>query len=253
MPGESDDHRRLKEAACWWLWNQGFRAVAAEVPVHGIGVVDAAAVGRPGGDISRAVVYGAHAVRPGTTRHNAGSLPNGARPGRRPRRARRAGALWQAVIVECKSTRSDFLREAATPDQVRQAVQERRRRILMRFRGRPCHRHSNLGKFAACLARPMANVHWLLTPPDLVRINELPPRWGLLEQHAEGIRAIHPAQWQQAQGLQLVESAIARTLTASIYAADTRAVTNSLNRLLRKKQIASAHRMVQSLDDLAGT
>jgi len=257
VPGESADHRRLKEAACWWLWNQGFRAVAAEVPIHGIGVVDAAAVGRPGGDVSRAVTYGAHCVRPDASRRNAGTSSSemlaGKPPPRRPRRARRGATLWQAAIVECKATRSDFLRDAAGREQTELAVRERRCRVLLRFRGRPYHRHPRLGKFAACLARPMANIHWLLTPPDLIRLDELPPRWGLLEQHPDGVRMIAPARWQRAQGLQLVEGAIARTLTASIYAADTRAVTNSLNRILRDKQHASARRMVQSLDDLAAT
>jgi hypothetical protein len=200
-------------------------------------------------------MYDAHALRPGATESIRGTSPNDTRPCGAPpprhRRACRGASSWQAVIVECKSTRSDFLRDAATPDQVRQAVRERPRRMLMRIRGRPFDRHPHLGKFAACLARPMANVHWLLTPPGLVRLDELPPRWGLLEHHADDVRMVVPAKWQQARGLQLIEGAIARTLTASIYAADTRAVTNSLNRLLRKKQTASARRMVRSLDDLA--
>jgi len=230
LAGETEQHRRLKEAACWWLWNQGFRAVAAEVPMPGIGVIDAAAVGRPGGVVSRSITCGTYPSRP---------------------HAGRGRAVWQAVFIECKATRADFLREAADGEQIRTAIRERRRLALSGSSARPFRRLRRLGKFAVCLARPTANVHWLLTPPALLRRDELPPRWGLLELSRQGVVMVVPAKWQEARGLRLVEAAIARTLTAAIYAADTRAVTNTLNRLLRQKQADSARRMVRSLNDLA--
>jgi len=83
VPGESDEHRRLKEAACWWLWNQGFRAVAAEVPAPGIGVVDAVAAGKPGGDVSVSVTSGMHG-------QGSRSTPTGRRHRRR--------SVWQAAF-----------------------------------------------------------------------------------------------------------------------------------------------------------
>jgi hypothetical protein len=230
MAGESDEHLRLKESACWWLWNQGFRAVAAEVPVPGIGIVDATAVGCPGAAESLRV---------------SGSAATGLR-----RRSRRTPSVWQAVFVECKAFRSDFLRDAADAAQLRIAIEERANLHHTRQRGRAMQRSHKLGKFAACLARPTANVHWVLTPPGLIRKDELPLRWGLLETDDGGIRVTVPAHWQTTNGLRVVEASIARTLTASIYAADTRAITNSVNRMLRQKQAGSASRMTQALGEL---
>lgn len=229
MAGESKEHLRLKEAACWWLWNQGFRAVAAEVPVPGIGIVDAAAVGRPGAAESLSV---------------SGSAATGLR-----RRSRSMPSVWQAVFVECKAFRSDFLRDATDAGQLRIAVEERASLHRAGRRGRGIRRSHELGKFAACLARPTANVHWVLTPPGLIGKDELPVRWGLLETDDDEVRVTVPANWQSTNGLRVVEASIARTLTASIYAADTRAITNSVNRLLREKQAGSARRMTQALDE----
>ena len=230
MAGESTEHLRLKVAACWWLWNQGFRAVAAEVPVPGIGIVDAAAVGRPGAAESLSV---------------SGSAASDLR-----RRGRGVSSVWQAVFVECKAFRSDFLRDASDAEQLRIAVEERAIVHRTGKRGRGMRRSRELGKFAACLARPTANVHWVLTPSGLIRKDELPVRWGLLETDDGGVRVTVPAGWQSTNGLRVVEASIARTLTASIYAADTRAVSNSVNRLLREKQAGSARRMTRALDEM---
>ncbi len=228
MPGETDLHKRLKEAACWWLWNQGLRAVAAEVRLPGIGIVDAAAAGRPLGDFRR--------------------LPTApwARP---PFKSRRID--WQSVIVECKASRSDFQRDAAQPDPLRAVIEERAVAGTLRTRRTHHRAHPPLGKFALCLARPVANWHWLLTPARLIDRRELPPRWGLLELDEHGVRMVHPPAYQLSAGTGWVEAAIARTLSASIYAADTRATINSVNRLLRGKQLASSQRMVRDLERFA--
>ena len=43
---ESDLHRQLKRAACRWLWRGGYAAIAEEVPVPGVGIIDVVGAGR---------------------------------------------------------------------------------------------------------------------------------------------------------------------------------------------------------------
>ncbi len=43
--GESDLHRKLKRAACRWLWDAGYAAISEEVRVPGVGIIDVAASG----------------------------------------------------------------------------------------------------------------------------------------------------------------------------------------------------------------
>lgn len=60
-----------------------------------------------------------------------------------------AGSL--SIVVECKTSRSDFLADAKKP-----------------FRAR------KLG---------MGQKRWFFTPKDLITLDELPPKWGLIEYH----------------------------------------------------------------------
>ena len=45
MPGETDLHKLLKKEACRWLFRMGYRAIAAEVRLNPLGIVDAVGVG----------------------------------------------------------------------------------------------------------------------------------------------------------------------------------------------------------------
>lgn len=72
---------------------------------------------------------------------------------------------WQGKIttlIECKASRADFKSDASKP-----------------FRREP--------------ARGIGNYRYYMTPPGLVRVEELPERWGLLEVHGRGVRVIKKA------------------------------------------------------------
>ncbi len=99
-----------------------------------------------------------------------------------------------------------------------------------------------LGKFAACLMQPMANLHYVLAPAGMVQKKELPARWGLLSYGPDGVSVIVRAEWQERGRIEFVESAIARTLTGDIYRADDRAI-NSVNREIFAQQQTLAERI----------
>lgn len=68
----------------------------------------------------------------------------------------------RSFLVECKTSRSDFLADKAKP-----------------FRQWP-----EVG---------MGNYRFYMAPPGLIRIDELPKHWGLLEVHERVVRIAHPA------------------------------------------------------------
>jgi hypothetical protein len=92
-----------------------------------------------------------------------------------------------------------------------------------------------LGKFKACLAQPMANIHYILAPAGIVQKKDLPPRWGLLSYNETGVHVVVKADWQECTRIAHVEGAIARTLTGDIYRADARAIS-SVNREIFAQQ-----------------
>src|SRR5579862_9637654 len=67
-----------------------------------------------------------------------------------------------SVLVECKVTRADFLADRAKP-----------------FRLKP--------------EKGVGSERFYLTPPGLVKIDELPPGWGLLELRRGRIEMLHPS------------------------------------------------------------
>lgn len=67
-----------------------------------------------------------------------------------------------SVLVECKITRADFLAD----------------------RGKPFRQKAEQG---------VGSERFYLTPPALVKLEELPVGWGLLEFRRGGIEAIHPS------------------------------------------------------------
>ena len=182
---ESDLHRQLKRAACLWLWERGYAAVAEEVPVPGVGVIDVVGVGKWRRRNLRRAVFD-----------------------REPAVDRR-----HVVFIECKAMRADFLRDQGRQHQFAFALRERGSR---RRSGRPYkHRHASraLGKFDTCLVRPHAQQHYLLTPPGLFKIRELPRRWGLLVYEDRRVRAVRKPGWQEVADVTGIEGAVARALT----------------------------------------
>ncbi|MCS7034646.1 MAG: hypothetical protein NZ561_11750 [Phycisphaerae bacterium] len=212
MPGETDLHRTLKKEACRWLFHQGYRCVAAEVKLPPLGIVDAVGAG----------VFGPW--------RNQLHLPR---------------AIAQVCIIECKASRSDFLRDQSHDGQLqlcifqRQAMRRRRPRRGAKWRYRDA---VGLGKFKSCLIVPMANLHYILAPAGVVKKQELPPRWGLLSFGEGGISVVHRAGWQECEAQSFVETQIARTLTCDIHNADLRAM-NSVNREMLRQQQALASRI----------
>jgi hypothetical protein len=218
MPGETDLHRLLKKEACRWLFRMGYRCIAAEVRLKPLGIVDAVGTG---------------IFRP---YNNYLFIPR---------------ELPQVCFIECKASRSDFLRDCSDDGQLTLSLMERAEnlgvKLRKRRRRRPLKQSLGLGKFAACLAQPMANIHYILAPAGIVKKTDLPPRWGLLSYGEGGISVVVRPTWQDSSRTGFVESSIARTLTGDIYRADDRAIS-SVNREIfsQQQQLAERLRAIKS-------
>ena len=217
MAGETDLHKTLKKEACRWLFRMGYRSVAAEVKLPPLGIIDCVGTG-----FFRAW-------------HNYITAPYD---------------LTQVCFVECKASRADFLRDHSEDGQLRLCLTERRANAKRRgkLRRPRLSQRLGLGKFKACLAQPMANIHYILAPAGMIQKKDLPPRWGLLSFGAGGITVVERAKWQEHARPTMVESAIARTLTCDIYRADDRAM-NSVNRavFMQQQQLADRIRAIKPL------
>ncbi|MFQ5414876.1 MAG: hypothetical protein ACE5E6_10505 [Phycisphaerae bacterium] len=207
MP-ETELHQTLKRAACRWLWDAGYAAIAEEVRVPGVGVVDVAAAGRRRRRNPRRAVF---AHEPGVDRRH-------------------------VVFVECKALRADFVRDRGRQHQFTFALGERARQLPSGRPYAPRHASQALGKFDTCLLRPHANMHYLLTPPGLVRLAETPRRWGLLVWQHRRVRVVRKAGWQEVSDTAGIEAAIAQALTARCMRLDPSAYANPV----ASAQIAAA-------------
>ncbi len=184
---ESELHIRLKAAACRWLWDGGYAAVAEEVKVPAVGIEDVAAAGK-------------------WKRQNP----------RRPAFEREPTVdRFHVVFVECKAMRADFIRDQGRQKQFAFALAERRDTIGHHRRRKPRHASPALGKFDTCLIRPHANLHYLLTPPGLIRVREIPRRWGWLVLESGRVRVVRKPVWHEVSSVACIEGAISRALTAS--------------------------------------
>jgi hypothetical protein len=202
VPGETELHKTLKKEACRWLFRIGYRCIAAEVRLRPLGIVDAVGTGL---------------FKP---YHNYLAVGH---------------ELPQVCFVECKATRSDFLRDHSADGQLELCMTERRGNLRARGRKRRLRQTLGLGKFMSCLMQPMANLHYILAPAGVVQKKDLPPRWGLLSLGDGGVSVAARAEWQESARTHFVESAIARTLTNDIYRADDRAMA-SVNREIFAQQ-----------------
>lgn len=209
MPGETELHKTLKKEACRWLFRAGYRCIAAEVRLRPLGIIDAVGTGL---------------FRPYQNYLAVGH------------------ELPQVCFVECKATRSDFLRDHSHDGQLELCMTERRGNLRSRGRKRKLRQTLGLGKFMSCLMQPMANLHYILAPAGVVQKKDLPPRWGLLTLGDAGVSVIVRAEWQESARTEFVESAIARTLTTDIYCADDRAMA-SVNREIFAQQQELAERI----------
>lgn len=212
MAGETETHKLLKREACRWLYRSGYSAIAAEVRVMPLGIIDAVGTGLIGESRSHF-----HTRRP----------------------------VHQICFVECKASRSDFTRDLSSDGQLQLALMERAantRRRKTKAHNRKLRQRVGLGKFDACLAQPLANLHYVLTPAGLLKEKDIPRRWGWLTFGTAGITIVRRAEWQETDAAAYVESAIARTLTMDIHRADDRAM-HSVNRALMNQQLELAQRI----------
>lgn len=213
MPGETQLHKTLKKEACRWMYGQGYRCIAAEVRLKPVGIVDAVGTG----------VFRPYHNHLGVSRE-----------------------VPQVCFIECKASRSDFLRDLSNDGQLQMCLYDRAGQGKRRPRGRQRRRvlkvNVGLGKFDSCLACPLANLHYILAPAGIVKKEDLPPRWGLLTLGENGIHVVVRAGWQEIAQTHFVESAIARTLTGDIYRADDRAI-GSINREIFNQQLQLAERI----------
>jgi hypothetical protein len=211
MPGETELHKTLKKEACRWLYRHGYRCVAAEVRLRSLGIIDAVGTG----------IFSRHSNFPGLNRE-----------------------VPQVCFIECKASRSDFLRDLSEDGQMSLCLMERRAnpaRSRRRSRNR-LRQIVGLGKFASCLLQPMANLHFVLAPAGVLQKKDVPARWGLLTMGDAGISCVVKPTWQEHASVEFVESAIARTLTDDIYRADDRALS-SVNRDIMNQQMHLAERI----------
>jgi hypothetical protein len=213
VPGETDLHKTLKKEACRWLFRMGYRCIAAEVRLPPLGIIDAVGTG---------------IFRP---YHNYLCIPRD---------------LPQVCFIECKASRSDFVRDHSNDGQMMLCLMERQRNRKSKQKKRTLRQAVGLGKFASCLMQPMANLHYVMAPSGLLQKKDLPPRWGLLSYGTGGVSVIVRADWQEMGRTEYVESAIARTLTGDIYRADDRAI-NSVNReiFLQQQELATRIRSIK--------
>ncbi|HET6251251.1 MAG TPA: hypothetical protein VFE47_26445 [Tepidisphaeraceae bacterium] len=211
MAGETELHKTLKKEGCRWLLKMGYRCIAAEVRLRPLGIIDAVGTG---------------IFRPF---HNHLVLPR---------------ELPQVCFIECKASRADFLRDCTHDGQMSLCFLEREHNRVSRRRGRGrrLKQALGLGKFAACLMQPFANLHYVLAPAGIVQKKYLPARWGLLTYGENGITVSVRAGWQECARTEYVESAIARTLSGDIFRADDRAIS-SVNREMFVQQSALAERI----------
>jgi hypothetical protein len=216
MPGETDLHKTLKKEACRWLFRMGYRCIAAEVRLKPLGIIDAVGTG----------VFAPY--------NNYLFIPR---------------ELPQVCFIECKASRSDFLRDCSNDGQMTLSLMEREQNLFgakksrqRRGRRRALKQSVGLGKFEACLCQPMANIHYILAPAGVVKKSDLPPRWGLLSYGEGGVSVVVRPEWQECARTHFVESAIARTLTGDIYRADDRAIS-SVNREIFTQQMQLAERL----------
>jgi len=149
--------------------------------------------------------------------------------------------LPQVCFIECKASRSDFLRDQSNDGQLQLCLMERNRNRKSRRR-RALKQSVGLGKFKSCLMQPMANIHYILAPAGMIQKKDLPPRWGLLSYGPGGVNVVVRADWQECSRTAHVEGAIARTLTGDIYRADDRAIS-SVNREIFAQQQQLAERI----------
>ena len=183
--GESALHQSLRRAACAWLWDRGLTAIAEEVVVPGVGIIDVAAAGRWVRWNPRRPAF---EYEPRIDRHH-------------------------VLFIECKAMRADFLRDQGCQGQFGFALAERRESNRGARRKRPRRTSPALGKFDTCLIRPRANLHYLLTPPGLIKSHETPRRWGWMVYDGAQIRVLRKPKWQELSDVSGIEGAIARALT----------------------------------------
>src|SRR3984957_5523077 len=128
MPGETDLHKKLKKEACRWLFRMGYRAIAAEVRIPPLGIIDAVGTGffKP---------Y-----------HNYLFIPKD---------------LPQTCFVECKASRPDYLRDIGSDGQLEMFLKEQKKRKRSRRR-RNNRGPVGLSKFDSCVVHSMANLLYVL-------------------------------------------------------------------------------------------
>src|SRR5690606_2216031 len=139
MAGETDLHKTLKKEACRWLYRMGYRCIAAEVRLKPLGIIDTVGTG----------ILRAH--------HNYLILPR---------------EVPQVCLIECKASRADFLRGLSKAGQLSLTNLERKRNIrnsVYRDPRRGLRQAVGLGKFAACIAQPFANIHYVLAPTGIIQ------------------------------------------------------------------------------------
>lgn len=212
MAGETELHKTLKKEGCRWLYRMGYRCIAAEVRLKPLGIIDAVGTG----------IFRGH--------HNYLGIKY---------------ELPQVCFIECKASRADFLRDMSRNGQLSLCNLERRRNVrnsVYRNPARGLRQAVGLGKFKACIAQPMANLHYILAPAGIIQKKDLPPRWGLLTLGPGGITVVVKPTWQESARIHMVEAAIARTLTGDIYRADDRAIS-SVNREIMNQQQELAKRI----------
>ena len=176
MAGETDLHKTLKKEACRWLLRMGYRCIAAEVRLPPLGIVDAVGTG----------VFRAY--------QNYLAIPR---------------EIPQVCFIECKATRSDFLRDCSNDGQLEFSMFERHgKRKQKKRRAQAKMRGTGEIRFVS----DAAHGEFALRAGAGGRGAEegFAPRWGLLSYGETGVSVVVKPLWQESAQTLYVESAIAR-------------------------------------------
>lgn len=184
--GEREDHRGIKLAVAEWLFERRFWAVATEVPLRA-GIVD---------------VAGAAAwMAPSTAKFwCTGDVP-------------RAGLTDMSIVVEVKATRADFLADQKTVDAEKFAFH------LKRGLGRDF----GAGKWQRLNGTREGSLRYIAALPGVVRRQEVPDGWGLVEWDGSRLRRIVKGRvFRDARASSGMTQAIAETWTRNALYAEAR-------------------------------
>lgn len=172
LKNQSLEHQGLENLCLKWLKCQGYRIVCDEVPITNIGVVDVIGTGKI--LKSRSIANRKQYRKQLGLNHELFS--------------KQFSMFSQTILIEVKVSRSDFRKDLVSSklncseDEILLQSRSRDKKWYKVFGNYTQNSFGRLvGKFLRCIIYPSANLHFIAAPPGLIRVNEVPAGWGLIE------------------------------------------------------------------------